>query len=147
MTSLPAIFRALGRARVRYLLVGGYASVVHGVPRTTLDVDLAVDPDPGNVRRALRALERVGLTPETDRVDEVLGQGGVTARNDRTVDLLTSLLGVAFDDLWPRRTLVRFQGTRIPLVSRADQIRLLRAAGRPGDLEDAAVLEAIDEGP
>ena len=39
-----AVDRSTGRGlgRVRYLLVGGYASVVHGVPRTTLDVDLAL---------------------------------------------------------------------------------------------------------
>ena len=111
MTSIPAIFRALQKARVRYLLVGGYASVVHGVPRTTLDVDLALDPELANVGRALR---RIGLEPETDRLDEILAQGGVTAAGDRSVDLLTPLPGVAFEDLWPRPVVTRFRGTRIP---------------------------------
>ncbi len=92
MTSLPRIFRTLNRARVRYFLIGGYASVVHGVPRTTVDVDLGLDPGPENVRRAVRCLRRLGLEPETDRVDEILAQGSVTARNDRAVDLLTALL-------------------------------------------------------
>ncbi len=147
MTSIPGIFRALGRARVRYLLVGGYASVVHGVPRTTLDVDLALDPKPANVGRALRALRRIGLEPETDRLDEILVQGGVTAAGDRSVDLLTSLPGLAFEDLWPRRVITRFRGTRIYVISREDQIRILRRTGRPQDLEDAAVLEALGEEP
>ncbi len=141
MTTIPAIFRALGRAHVRYLLIGGYASVVHGVPRTTLDVDVALDPEPGNVGRALRTLRRIGLEPETDRVDEILGQGGVTATNDRSVDLLTSLRGPPFAELWSRRATVSVRGVRIPVVSVEDQIRLLRAAGRPQDLEDADVLE------
>lgn len=52
MTSIPAIFRALNRGRVRYLLVGGYASVVRGAPRTTVDVDLAVDSEPSNIGKA-----------------------------------------------------------------------------------------------
>ena len=91
MTEIPAIFAALNRARMRDLLVGGYASVVHGVPRTTLDVDRALDPDARNVEQALRVLRGIGLLAVTERVDEILARGGVTARNDRSVDLLTSL--------------------------------------------------------
>ena len=131
---------------MRYLLVGGYASVVHGVPRTTLDVDLALESEERNVGRALRALRRIGPEPETDRIDEVLGQGSVTASNDRSVDLLTSLPETTFSDLWERGTTVRLRRIRIPVVSREDQIRLLRAAGRPQDLDDAAVLEEMDAG-
>ncbi len=145
MPSVPDVFRALNRARVRYLLIGGYASVLHGVPRTTLDLDLALDPDPANVRRALRALGRLGLRPETDRVDEVLAQGGVTATNDRSVDLLTSLRGTTFASLWRRRIEVRIPGTRIRVVARGDQIRLLRAAGRRQDREDADALESLGD--
>ncbi len=141
MTSIPTIFRTLNRARVRYLLVGGYASVVHGVPRTTLDVDLALDPEPGNVGRALRALGRLGVKPETDRIDEILGQGGVTATNDRAVDLLTSLQGTTFARLWSRKIQVPVRGVRVPVVAKQDLIQLLRTAGRPQDLEDAETLE------
>ena len=145
MTEIPAIFAALNRARVRDLFVGGYASVVHGVPRTTLDVDLALDPNARNVEQALQVLRGIGLLAVTERVDEILARGGVTARNDRSVDLLTSLPGRPFRDLWTRLTEVRVHGVRIRLVSRRDQIRLLRAAGRPGDLQDAETLEEREE--
>ena len=145
MTSIPEVLRALNRARVRYLLIGGYASVLHGVPRTTLDLDLALHPEPANVRRALAALERLGLHAETNRVDKVLAQGGVTVSNDRRVDLLTSVRGSPFSHLWRRRITVRIPGARIPVVSRRDQVRLLRAAGRPKDLEDAEALESVED--
>jgi hypothetical protein len=131
----------MNRSRVRYLLVGGYASVIHGVPRTTLDVDVAVDPTPANVRRVVEALRRVGLEPDTEREDEILAQGGVTATNERSVDVLTALPVGAFDEFWSGRVVVEYEGVPIPVVSRADQIRLLRAVGRPQDLEDAEVLE------
>lgn len=145
VTSLAALFRALRRSRVRYIVIGGYASVVHGIPRSTIDVDLALPRDEGNMRRAIRCLRRLGLDPDTDRVDEILGQGGVTLQNDRSVDLLTSLPGnVSFAELWRRRSTVRFQSVPLPVASRRDQIRLLRSAGRPQDLEDARALEAMD---
>lgn len=145
MTSIPELLRTLNRARVRYLLIGGYASVLHGVPRTTLDLDLALDPDPANVRRALAALGRLGLRADTDRIDEILAQGGVTVSNDRSVDLLTSVRGPRFPQLWRRRITVRIPGARIPVVSRRDQVRLLRAAGRAKDLEDAQALESVED--
>jgi hypothetical protein len=109
----------MNRARVRYILVGGYASVLHGVPRTTLDIDVVLDPEPRNVGRAIRALRGVGLHPETDRLDEILAQGGVTAANNRTVDLLTATKGRSFDDLWSRRVTIRY-----PLPCGADPGRV-----------------------
>lgn len=145
MTSIPELLRTLNRARVRYLLIGGYASVLHGVPRTTLDMHLALDPDPANVRRALAALGRLGLRADTDRIDEILAQGGVTVSNDRSVDLLTSVRGPRFPQLWRRRITVRIPGARVPVVSRRDQVRLLRAAGRAKDLEDAQALESVED--
>lgn len=143
MSDLADVLAALNRERARYLLVGGLASVLHGVPRTTTDIDVALDPDPRNVRRALRALERVGLVPDTIVVEDILGQGGVTAANDLSVDLLTSLPVGTFGGLWRRRNVIRFRGIRAPVVSKADQIRLLRASGRRKDIEDADSLESL----
>jgi len=57
LSEFEGVLAALNRARVRYLLIGGVASVLHGVPRTTTDIDLALDPAPENVARALRALK------------------------------------------------------------------------------------------
>lgn len=145
MTSVPDIFRSLNEAGVRYLLVGGYASIVHGVPRTTLDVDLAVEPRPGNVTRAVVALRQLGLEPDTDRAVEILGQGDVTVTNDRQVDLLTDLLSGSFEAFWNNRQSVAVRGIEVPVISRTDQIQLLRASGRPRDLEDAEVLEALGQ--
>ncbi len=143
MSGLEDVFAALNRARVRYLLIGGLASILHGVPRTTTDIDIALDPRPENVRRALRALGRITLVADTDDVKDILGQGGVTASNDLSVDLLTALPVGRFADVWRRRVTLRYHGVRAPSVSKRDQIRLLRAAGRPRDLEDADYLDSI----
>lgn len=142
MSSLEAVLRAMSRARVRYLLVGGLASVLHGVPRTTVDIDLALDPKADNVRRALRALRRLGLVADTEAVEDILAQGGVTASNDLSVDLLTDLPTGTFADFWRRRERFRYRGATVWAVSRRDQIRLLKAAGRKRDREDAEHLES-----
>ena len=137
MTEVPEIFAALQKARVRYLLVGGLASVLHGVPRTTLDVDLLLPATRASVVRALRALRGLGLVPDADDPDDVLGVGGVSLSNGIQVDLITDVPGAKFADLWKRREVIVHEGVRIPLISRKDQVRLLRRVGRAKDKEDA----------
>ena len=44
-----ALCRALREAGVRYLLIGGFAVILHGFVRTTKDIDLLVDPSNDNV--------------------------------------------------------------------------------------------------
>ncbi len=56
----------------RWLLITGYASVVHGGPRTTLDMDLSLHPDLASAPRVVAALEIFGLHGRTDRVSEIL---------------------------------------------------------------------------
>lgn len=50
------VLTPLERAEVRYLVVGGVAVVLHGYLRTTLDLDLVVQLERGNVERALSAI-------------------------------------------------------------------------------------------
>lgn len=50
------ICRALDEAEAHYVLIGGFAVILHGGLRTTKDIDLLVDPEPANVERLKRAL-------------------------------------------------------------------------------------------
>ena len=40
MTDFPSMLRALGDARVEYIVVGGVAAVTHGAARLTVDLDV-----------------------------------------------------------------------------------------------------------
>lgn len=143
MSEFEDVLAALNKARVRYLLIGGVASILHGVPRTTVDIDIALDPKPENVRRATRALKEIGLVADTEVVDDILAQGGVTASNQISVDLLTDLPAAKFAELWRRRKAFRYGRVRASVISKADQIRILRATGRKKDVEDAEYLKSL----
>ena len=54
------LLQSLNEERVRYLVVGGYAWMVHREPRYTKDLDVWVEPEHGNAVCLLRALERFG---------------------------------------------------------------------------------------
>ncbi len=42
-------------------MIGGIASVLHGVPRATFDLDLLIEPTAANAARLLEALKAAGF--------------------------------------------------------------------------------------
>ena len=63
MSLFEPIFEALNRAQVRYVVVGGFATVLHGHARLTADIDLVIDLSPEEVRKALDILTGLGFRP------------------------------------------------------------------------------------
>ena len=140
MLELQVIMRTLNRRKVRYLLAGGLAGVLHGVPRTTVDVDIMIFPGPENVSAAVKALESLGLVPDTDVVKDILGMGGTTFTNDREVDIITNPALGSFDELWKRRQTFSYKGVKIPVISLDDHRAILRKLRRKQDIEDLKFL-------
>ncbi len=56
------------------------------------------------------------------------------------VDILMGIPGAVFDEAWPRRLEVDFDGLLVPFIARQDLIAAKRAAGRPQDLLDVEQL-------
>ena len=91
----------LQRHEVRYLVIGGLAFIYHARPRYTKDMDLWIDPSPGNVRRANAALADFG-SPHllaVDRPAEILQLGLPPNR----IDLLRLIEGPEFAEAWKGR--------------------------------------------
>lgn len=61
--SVETVVRALNDAQVRYLIVGGFAVVAHGYLRFTADLDLILDFQEENLKRALAVLADQGYRP------------------------------------------------------------------------------------
>jgi hypothetical protein len=95
------LLRLLRRHDVRYLVIGGLAFIYHARPRYTKDMDLWIDPSPGNVKRANAALTEFG-SPHllvVDEPEEILQIGLPPNR----IDLLRVVEGPRFDRAWRRR--------------------------------------------
>jgi predicted nucleotidyltransferase len=60
---ISEILLALTDAEVRFIVGGGVAAVLHGVERSTLDVDLALDMAPANIEKFLRVMQQLRLQP------------------------------------------------------------------------------------
>src|SRR5438067_5132620 len=61
--AIETVLASLNAARVRYLVVGGVAVVLHGHLRATADLDLIVQLSPENALAAVRALESLAFHP------------------------------------------------------------------------------------
>ncbi|MBX3158422.1 MAG: hypothetical protein KF773_20805 [Deltaproteobacteria bacterium] len=61
---LRAITDLLDRAAIPYMVVGSFAAMAHGVPRTTHDLDIVIDPSATSLDHFLRELD-----PESFYVD------------------------------------------------------------------------------
>jgi len=137
------ILLILSEKKVKFLLVGAYAMAVHGYPRSTMDIDLWVNPDPENALLVLQALDDFGSAAEGLSVDELqkedlIFQIGVTPCR---IDILTSVDGLQFEDAFAHSPIIDIEGISVHVLSIPDLIINKRATGRTKDLADAETLE------
>jgi hypothetical protein len=62
-TDFIGLFAVLAAARIRFVVVGGLAVLLHGVDRLTADVDLVIDFSTAAVQDAVTALTAAGYRP------------------------------------------------------------------------------------
>jgi len=143
---------------VEYVTIGGIAIQAYGGQRLTQDLDVAIGASTENLARLAAAL--------LDLDARILGPAGQRSRSVPTAALLGSSdqwhlitphgpldivtlpahLG-SFADMRARAHEVRLGELSIPIAHRDDLMRMKRAAGRPQDLADIRLLEALDEAP
>ncbi len=133
----------LNENRVRYLVVGGYAVAFHGYPRYTKDIDIWVESTPDNAARVLQALQdfgfgSLGLTDEDFLTpDQIIQLGYPPAR----IDLITSMIGVEFDECFASRREEEVEGLRINFIDRENLLKNKRSTDRLQDQADVERLE------
>lgn len=143
LNRLRDVFLSLNSHGVRYLVIGGTAVILHGVPRATFDLDILIEAAPENAKGLLSALAEAGFATALMTSPEEILAHEITIFKDRyRIDVQTFTPGLQFEDAWSRRVDVHFQDATIPVPSKADLIASKRASGRPIDLEDARLLEA-----
>jgi len=139
---LKDVFSSLQRRKVRYLVIGGIAAVLHGVPRATFDLDILIEAKPENAKNLLEAFLDARLGTAALTTPEGLLSQEITIFKDRVrIDVQTSTPGLIFEEAWNRREIMEYQKQKFYVVSREDLISSKRAAARPVDMEDVRLLE------
>lgn len=139
------VLRALDREKVRYVLVGGVAVNLHGLGRTTQDLDLFLSPEPMNIERLKTALSSVFADPSIAEISaEDLAGDYPTVRyvppDESFVIDLMARLGEAFryDDLESED--MQVEGVRVSVATPRTLYRMKKDTLRPIDRMDAEAL-------
>jgi hypothetical protein len=159
MSLFEPIFAALESGAIRYVVVGGMATVLHGYARLTADVDLMVDHKPEEALKAIRALTALGFVPRApvnaeDYADPDVRRMWFDDKGMRVLSLwdphhpmrevdLFVENPIDFDLLHERSQIVSLATTSVRIASIEDLIQLKRLANRPEDQRDIEALQAI----
>ena len=146
LNRLQDVFKSFQHHDVRYVVIGGIATILHGVPRATFDLDILIEATSENTRRLLDALMDAGLgTAALTTPDDILANEITIFRDRVRVDVQTSTPGINFADSWRNRKTMTYQGQQFFILSKQDLIASKRAAGRDVDLEDVRLLELPED--
>jgi len=147
-----AVFAALVREGVEFVVIGSMAMAAHGLVRATHDLDLFVAPDGDNVERLKRALRSLFDDPHIDEIDaaELAGEYPaveyIPPHGRFSLDLLTRL-GETFswEDLKAGSEPVGIGSLVVRIATPRMLYRMKRDTIRPQDRADAArIREAFD---
>ena len=145
LNRLRDVFSSFQNHKVKYLVIGGIAAVLHGVPRATFDLDILIEATTDNAQRLLAALLEANLGTASLTTPKELLAYEITIFQDRVrIDVQTSTPGIAFEEAWQNREEMTYQGQVFYVVSKSDLIASKLAAGREVDLEDVRLLTLDD---
>lgn len=118
MAPLLRVCSLLNAAHARYLIIGAQACILHGLIRTTEDVDILIEKSEGNCRLVLEALSLMAdgaareLTP-ADLIENVV----VKIADEVEVDVSTHAWTVSYEEAVGSSLEVHLDGVRVPYLS------------------------------
>ncbi|MBY3210073.1 nucleotidyltransferase [Rhizobium laguerreae] len=122
---------------VRFVVIGGAAAQYHGVERARDDLDILLDPSPGNAARFVGSLQH--RFPTLAASVERIAQPTLQIRIGE-IDVLTSAAGLETSEAIDAALPVYFEGGMVPVLSKAHLIATKRARGDAKDYSDLAAL-------
>ena len=143
LEDLVELCRRLNEVDARYLLIGGFAVILHGFVRGTKDIDLLVDASSANVARLRSALSHLPDNAVAEVGDgDVARYAVVRVADEIVVDLMARACGIDYEAAVRSGGVERFElrGVQIPLASKGLLIRL-KDTIRPGDAMDTEYLK------
>lgn len=131
---------ALNNNEVEYILVGGYAVILHGHARVTGELDIWVNQTAGNYKKLVAAFNEFkmplyGMTEENflNKKDYDVYSFG---RKPVAIDIMTALHDFRFDECFAMASWFEDEGFRVRVIHINQLKQAKRAAGRHKDLHD-----------
>ncbi len=140
---------ALNKFNVEYMIIGGYAVILNGYNRTTGDLDIWVKKTRDNYRKLITAFGEFGLSIFDMTEENFLNNPRFDVfsfgRSPVSIDLLTKVKGLEFDESYAASKLFNVEGISVQLIDFRDLIKSKKASGRAKDIDDIENLSAQDK--
>lgn len=155
------VISALQEEEVRYLIVGGAAVILHGVPRMTGDLDIVLDLSPENVDAFLSAMRTADLAPAAPVDPKGMADPEMRTKwqNEKNLKALTFHrqkpgapyreldvvleIPIAFEELYDNRVDLKAGELTLSLISIEHLKEIKRKIGREQDLADVESLDKV----
>ena len=155
------LLKALFKNNIKYLIVGGVAVNLHGVPRATFDFDLVISTDRENILSLLKVLgegEYIPTLPEDpihladpEKVAYWIKEKNVIAfsfynekHSHQVVDIIIKH-PLDFQEAFQRKVIKSIDDFKLYLASIDDIIHMKRESARPKDMKDIEFLNKAKE--
>ncbi|MBI5916622.1 MAG: hypothetical protein HY842_14690 [Bacteroidetes bacterium] len=132
--------RCLNESEVDYVLLGGYAVILHGYPRTTGDMDIWVRKTSENYHKIRRAFAAFGMPmfdmTEANFLNNPAMNVFTFGVSPVSIDLMTEAKGLDFEAAFQQAEMHDLEGLAVRVIHFNDLIKAKKAAGRAKDLND-----------
>lgn len=133
--------QCLNNAEVEYILVGGYATIIHGYNRTTGDLDLWVNHTSENYARLVIAFQQFQMPVFDMTLDKFLSDPHVDVftfgRPPVCIDIMTHVKGLNFNDAYKRIERRNIEpNVMVNVIHLNDLISAKKASNRSKDQDD-----------
>ena len=133
--------QALNDAEVEYMLVGGYATIIHGYNRTTGDLDIWVHQTKKNYNRLEKAFEQFQMPVFDMSIKRFLNDRSVDVfsfgRPPVSIDIITNLKGLEFEQAWINVEEKEIdEKVKVKVIHINDLITAKKASNRSKDQDD-----------
>jgi hypothetical protein len=122
---------------VRYILIGGYAVILHGYIRSTADMDIWVDKTKENYKKIKKALNQFGAPSFSE--NEFLGNEfnvwGLGKEPNR-IEIMSEVKGLKFDVAYKKSKICEQGNLKIRFIHFNHLLDAKKAAGRFKDKND-----------
>lgn len=132
----------LDKNNVDYLLVGGYAVILHGFVRTTGDLDIWLDKTDENYQKLKQAYIDFGapIFPYQDFLSDKLNVWSIGVEPIK-IEVLTHVDGLVFNESKNHCKWFEIERLKVPYIAFDDLIKNKLASGRYKDLADIEQLK------
>ncbi len=154
-----AIFKRLNEEKIKYIVVGGIAVNLYGIPRMTYDIDLLLATEDTNLRKFLQLLKDWGFEPKIpvdimDFAKKDTREDWIKNKNMKAFNLVNPAWAISeidvvidspidYEEGKKRVNNIVLQGVSIPIISIDDLIRMKEKTGRQQDKADIRYLRKI----